>query len=534
MAGDKHTRRDFLKAMGVGLGAVALPGYATLAQGASGKKGKAKPNIILFLTDDQGWTDTSVQMMAGRADSKSDFYQTPNLEKLAKEGMIFSSAYSPAPVCTPTRTSIQFGKTPARLRQTVVNDVIGSDCKDEISIAEMVKSANPNYVTAHFGKWDVASIRRPKDVGYDISDGPMGNFHGDWRALDDRRPLPEDNPKRIFSLTKRANNFMQEQVKAGRPFYMQVSHYAVHVHHDALRETIEKYLSARRMADKNLLAGKPPGWIVYAAMIENLDTGLGMLLNKVDELGIKDNTYVIFTSDNGGGSGRGNKPLKGSKANLWEGGIRVPTVVRGPAVRAGCYCDVPVAGWDFLPTIADLIGNKKPLPDGIDGGSLRPLFEKANKGKIKRGTEPLIFHYPWYDRVPMSAIRLGDYKLIKNLNTDEIRLFNLSEDIGENNDLSGSMPQKTKQLHKKLMDYLKAVNAETIEAMRQGRSKQLHKSMTQTNKQIQQLQESIKKATSKLEKEKIGKKLKEQQRFMEINKNGMERLERGPHRSGLW
>jgi len=464
------TRRNFIKAIGLGAAALALPGRGTITQGATGKIGRYKPNIILFLTDDQGWTDTSVQMMAGRPDSKSDFYQMPNFERLARKGMIFSDAYSPAPVCVPTRCSIQFGKTPARLRNTC-HVSSASNCLDEVSIARVIKAANPAYATAHFGKWGLSYTPTSlPEMGYDKSDGRTNNYHGDWRSLNDKRALPADDPKRIFSLTRCANEFMQEQVKAGRPFYLQISHYAVHSQHRALKETIEKYKKlprGKKCTLEDYQSPPPPlnRWIIeYAAMIENLDTSLGMLLKKLEELGITGNTYIIFTSDNGGDF-RGNEPLRGGKGTVWEGGIRVPMVAYGPGIEAGCRCDVPVVDWDFMPTFVDLVGgSKKVLPKNIDGGSLRPLFENAGKGNVQRNTEELVFHFPAsYSSTPHSAIRLGDYKLVKNWITQNYQLFNLAEDISESRDLADSMPRKARQLHKRLMAYLKEVNAEDLE-----------------------------------------------------------------------
>ncbi|MHC4201916.1 MAG: sulfatase-like hydrolase/transferase [Planctomycetota bacterium] len=260
-------------------------------------------------------------------------------------------------------------------------------------------------------------------------------------------------------------------------------------------------------------------------MIENLDTSLGMLLDKVDKLGIRESTYVIFTSDNGGGF-RGNAPLGGGKANLWEGGIRVPMVVRGPGVRAGCQCDVPVAGWDFLPTISDLVGNGNALPDGIDGGSLRPLFEKGNAGAVRRGTEALVFHFPWYANLPMSAIRLGEYKLMKNLNTGEVRLFNLAEDIGEGTDLSGAMPAKTKELHGLLTEYLTAVDAETVEDMRAARRKELLGYMAKARRKVAELEDQLAKASGAQEKGRLEKKLAEARRSVRRHTSAIDQMER--------
>ncbi len=524
----RTTRRRFLRrALGVGAAAWATRTVAGAAAAPAGK-----PNILLVLTDDQGWTDTSVRMMAGRADSKSDFYRTPALERLARQGMVFSSAYAPAPTCTPTRGSIQFGKTPARLRQTVVHDVLakvrGIDCRNEVSIAQMVKAADPRYVTAHFGKWGFPP-RSPEHAGYDETDGGTNNAHGDWLSKQAGQALPADDPKRIFSLTRRASAFMARCAAARRPFFLQVSHYAVHVQHSARKQTIAGCRARPRggKCTPGDYADPPPArnaWgLLYAAMVEDLDAGLGMLLDKLDELGIAKSTYVIYTSDNGGGF-RGNAPLKGGKAGLWEGGIRVPTVVRGPGVRAGARCDVPIAGWDFFATVSDLVGNTRPLPDGLDGGSLRPLFEKGSAGKVRRGTEGLIFHFPWYGNVPMSAIRLGDYKLIKNLNTGEVRLFRLADDIGESNDLSKSMPAKAAELHKKLADYLRAVDAESIEDMRAARKKGLLGYLARDAEEIRGLRASIAAGGGK-DKE-LREKLAAREKRLQGHKAALARLER--------
>jgi len=434
MSSSYQNRRQFLKVCSVGIASIALSGKVSSLQAAAKP---AKPNIILFLTDDQGWADTSVQMMKGRADTKSDFYQTPNLERMAKEGMVFSSGYSPAPQCAPSRGSIQFGKTPARLKQTKnAPPTRGVTRENEVSIPQMIKSAHPEYKAAHFGKWMV-NLLSPEQAGYDVSDGSTGNLYGDWLVIK-KTPLPADNPKRIFGITERATSFMEKQAKASQPFYMQVSHYACHTKHHALKETIEKY---RKLQSTNPGKERKDAEIHYAAMID---------------------TYIIFTSDNGGIVN--NAPLKGKKRDLWEGGIRVPTVVCGPNVLKDSYCDEPIVGWDFLPTFSDLIGNQKPLPKDIDGGNLKDLFEKGNKGKVKRPTQELMFQcFLWGGgQVPAAAIRDGDYKLVKNLVTKKISLYNLSEDIGEKKDLAKKMPEKTDQLHKKLLDYLKQVDAQEV------------------------------------------------------------------------
>jgi len=523
------TRREALKLSGVSIAAMAVSRFAR----ARPPSVKTPPNIILVLTDDLGWTDTSLQMMPGRPETKSDFHRTPALEKMAGRGMIFSAAYSPAPVCTPSRGSIQFGKTPARLRQTVIHDVLAKcrciDCKDEVALPQMIKSADESYVTAHFGKWGFPP-RSPKHSGYDVTDGNTNNGDGDWISKKGGKALPPDDPKRIFSITKRATAFMDKCVKTSRPFFMQISHYAVHVQHYALRETVEKYRKAPRgkkcnQRDYDTPPPRRNTWApLYAAMIEDLDTGLGMVLDEIRELGIDDNTYVIFTSDNGGGF-RGNAPLKGGKAQLWEGGLRVPTVICGPGVNPGTWCDQPIAGWDIYPTIADLIGNTKPLCEKLDGGSLRPLFSDPEKGRVKRGTDALVFHFPWYAGTPVSAIRSGDYKLIMHLNTGQSKLFNLAEDIGEENDLSKSMPGKTRTLKKKLKDYLQDVDAEDIRDMRAARRTELLEYKARTKKNINRIRKKIKNA-DKQEKKALQEKLRAEHKRMKAHQSSLDQLDR--------
>lgn len=530
MTAPRTSRRGLLKALG--LGAASTLAARRGARAAAAPRAK-KPNIILVLADDVGWTDTSVRMLAARADSRSDFYRTPALARLAQEGMVFSNAYAASPVCTPSRASLQFGKTPARLRQTVVHDVLarrrGIDCKDEVSIARMVKAADASYVTGHLGKWGFPP-RPPDHAGYDVTDGNTNNAHGDWLDRPGDKPLPADDPKRIFSLTRRANAFMARCAAAGRPFFLQVSHYALHVRHAALPATLAKWKRRPRggkctPADCADPPPAPNAWgLLYAAMIEDLDTALGMLLAKLDELGLAASTYVLFTADNGGGF-RGCGPLRGGKASLWEGGIRVPTVVRGPAVKAGCHCDVPVAAWDLLPTVSDLIGNTRPPPADLDGGSLRGLFEKANAGEVKRPGEGLIFHFPWYENVPTSAIRLGDYKLIKDLNTGEVRLFNLADDLGESKDLSKALPAKADELHRKLTRYLEAVGAETVGDMRSARRKELLGYAARDEREIAELARRAAEAAGD-ERAKLQATLRDRRRRLKAHAAALGRLDR--------
>ena len=435
------------------------------------------PNFVLVYMDDLGWAETSVEMIKGRADTRSDFYQTPNIERLAKDGMVLSACYSPSALCAPSRNSLLHGMTPSRLRYTVLSAVEAKkQYLGQITIPQALKKANPDYITAHFGKWHNESIK-PTEAGYAVTDGPNGNGPGDFD--DDRKThLPDDDPKRIFSLTEKSVDFMKEQVKADKPFYLQLSHYAMHIWHDSLKETREKYRSlskGRKYQKKDDLSEKEisiamynHGWIInYAAMLDDVDRAFGTLLDAIDELGIADNTYVILTSDNGGGF-RGNAPLKAGKGSLYEGGIRMPSFVRGPGIKAGSYCDIPVVQWDFLQTFYDFAGGREPLPEDLDGGSLRDVFEKGDKGKVKRNTKELVFHFPWHTGVAESVIRSGKYKLRKDLDTLEIELFDLGNDIGEKHDLSGQMPELVQTLDQQRVAYLDSINAETVTLTRRN------------------------------------------------------------------
>ena len=438
---------------------------------------KKPPNFVLVYMDDLGWAETSVEMIKGRADTRSDFNQTPNLERLASQGMVLSACYSPSALCAPSRNSLLHGMTPSRLRYTVLSAVEArKQYLGQITIPQALNNANPEYQTAHFGKWHNESIK-PSEAGYDVTDGPNGNGPGDFDE-DGKTHLPDDDPKRIFSLTDKSIKFMKEQVAAEKPFYLQLSHYANHIWHDSLKETREKYKKLPKgkkyekkdgMPDEEIpIAMYNHGWIInYAAMLDDVDRAFGTLLDAIDELGIEEETYVIFTSDNGGGF-RGNAPLKAGKGSLYEGGIRMPSLVRGPGVKAGSYCKVPIVQWDFLQTFYDLAGGSVPLPEDLDGGSLRDVFEKGDRGKVIRNTKDLIFHFPWHTGVAESVIRSGKYKLRKDLDSLEIELFDLDKDLGENDNLALDMPGLVRKLDKKRAKYLEEVNAETVTLTRRN------------------------------------------------------------------
>lgn len=420
------------------------------------------PNFVFVLADDQGWNGTSVQMMDGEPLSKSDFMETPNLEILAEQGVRFSHAYSAAPVCAPSRYGIQFGKTPARLSLIRVGMNSNHIRHGEYaSIPKALKEINSTYVAGHFGKWGMGST--PEVLGYDVSDGPTqnreGGFHNDRSQWDAK---VKSDPKHIFDLTDRAIAFMSENVH--RPFYLQVSYYAVHADIEARAATLVKY--AKKQPG---LRQKNPG---FAAMTEDLDDGLGKLLAAIDSLALTDNTYIIYMSDNGSvpnipGAKKYeesyNYPLSRGKWDAMEGGIRVPLIIRGPGIAAGMESTVPVSGTDMLPTIVDLAGDGTRTFSAIDGGSFKDILVSNKSDSINRPVSGLFFHVPYRNGIalkrPHSALRMGDFKLLKFQDKEESLLFNLNTDIGEKRDISADNPDKTAEMMTVLEDYLKEVHA---------------------------------------------------------------------------
>lgn len=453
-------RRVFLKSIGIGAAAI---GYGNIF--AVGSVKKVGPNIVFILSDDQGWTGLSEKMDPDVEGSCSDYYQTPSLARLVKEGMRFSRGYAPAPVCSPTRHSIQFGKNPANLGITHNNYKYRQHCDQKFALGNLIKAANSEYTTAHLGKWHMSF--GPDECGYDINDGSTTNAEGNSSEN------PQD-PKRISDLTKRAIAFMEAQSKSRKPFFIQISHYADHLKFKARPESIAKY--------KGLPAGEKHQNPVFAGMNEDLDTGIGMVLDSLDELGITENTYVFYMADNGFEEMWQPAPVKPrlkawplsySKGYVWEGGIRVPFIIRGPGIKAGTVCKTSVIGFDLLPTFLDIINPNFSLPADIEGGSLLPLCRNEGLGKVNRPYDFLVFHYPMGAWPSQSAIIKGDYKLIKTWAFDRVELFNLHEDISETKDLSETLPVKTEELHQDMMDYLKSVDAifppeEELEIDRQG------------------------------------------------------------------
>ncbi|MCF7959749.1 MAG: sulfatase [Pirellula sp.] len=413
-----------------------------------------QPNFIFMLSDDQGWNGLSVPMHPDVAGSKGEIFQTPNLERLAAQGMRFSSAYAPAPVCSPTRISIQTGKSPAQLhwtkaapavpgRKLIEPRLIKDLSKDEATIGELLKRAG--YLTAHYGKWHIAG-GGPGAHGYEEHDGDTGN--------ENAYKFTDPNPVDIFGMAERAAKFMERSKRANKPFYIQLSWNALHAAELANKATLAKY---EKLATNNAKQA------ATAAITEDLDSGVGKVLEAVEQLGLSENTYIIYMSDNGAGGGGRRGGLSGGKGSVWEGGIRVPLIVRGPNVGENSWCHVPVVGYDFLPTLCGLAAvPAEELPKGIEGGDITSLLQNSGEGFVKRQREELVFHFPHYqsDDGPHSAIRLGNLKLIHFYEDDRVALFDLANDVGEHNDLAQRMPQDTQMLKGRLDQYLIAINAQ--------------------------------------------------------------------------
>lgn len=422
------------------------------------------PNIILILADDQGWGSTSVLMDPHNPASASDYIRTPNLERLAERGVVFSQGYAPHPNCSPSRAAILTGKTPAQMHMTDIVDrhsgelfegnrlippphVYGLDTA-ELTIAELIKAVRPDYATAHFGKWHL-SAGGPAMHGFDASHGETANREGNRNG--------EDDPKKIFTITRDGMAWMEQQVEGGRPFYLQLSHYATHLGIESRPGTLED-VTDRPEGSRHRFAP-------HAAMTEDLDAGLGQVLDKVEELGIGDHTYIIYLADNGTyptpNPSNINGPLHGWKATLWEGGIRVPFIIAGPGISSG-YSPEMVTGCDLYPTICDWLGIET-IPGGVEGGSLAPLLSEPGNAVVERPEDFLVFHFPHYQHQkgnhPVSAIYRGSNKLLHWYEDGSSRLYDLDKDPAETQDLSGKYPHVVKEMEELLYDYLQDIGA---------------------------------------------------------------------------
>tara|TARA_B100000614_G_scaffold202527_2_gene183990 strand:- start:351 stop:1721 length:1371 start_codon:yes stop_codon:yes gene_type:complete len=421
----------------------------------------SKPNVLFILIDDMGWMDLGCQ--------GNKNLRTPNIDNLAKGGMRFTDAYAPAPVCSPTRAAIITGQSPARLQITnhlphqdrftpkdsklLPAKMLNHLSLESETLAERLKK-DAHYATAFIGKWHLYTGRdkkyNPLNQGFDINIGGCSyggppTFFDPYRIdfLPDRKE-GEYLPNR---LADEAIAFISEQNSKDKPFFVALWNYTVHWPMEAPDKLVEKYknLPVKGYRDHR-----------YAAMIEAMDIAIGKVLKSLDDLNITEETLVIFTSDNGPFGGVGDaSPLRADKGHLYEGGIRVPLIVRWPGkVEAGAVEETPVILTDLHPTILSATGLDLNSTIPNDGHNLLPLL----KGKEKLKNRAVYWHYPNFafhrDNRLGSAIREGDHKLIHFYDTDSVELYNLKNDIGEKNDLSGKMPQLASRLKNKLKVWL--------------------------------------------------------------------------------
>ena len=492
---------------------------------------REKMNVIFFLVDDMGWTDVGCY--------GSSFYETPNIDKFAQEGLKFTNAYATCHVCSPTRASILTGKYPARLHltdwlpgrrefpfQKFLNAEINQHLPyEETTIAEALREEG--YSTAIFGKWHLGEDPSgPMQHGFDVQVPqnwnkccPNKGYHAPF-GLDGIDEVEGDYL--TDRLTDEALKYIEE--KQDEPFFVYLSHFAVHDPIQGRQDLVEKYKGklshaspsqqpdfilesnpddvtklSREDLDKLIQEAEYKGHKVlpnrtvkikqiqdntqFAGMVESVDESLGRVLSKLEELGLSDNTIVIFFSDNGGMSAgnfgnpdrviseaqldkayaTSNLPLRGAKGWLYEGGIREPLIIKWPkSGLKGEVCEVPVISTDFFPTILDMLGVPFADDNTLDGVSLVRLLE----GKDKLDREAIYWHFPHYSnhgmQSPGGAIRKGDYKLLEYYENNTIQLFNLKTDIGEQHDLVEIEPEKAEELQKELRDWRSAVNAQMM------------------------------------------------------------------------
>ena len=478
-------RRDFIKT--IGLGAVALVSGCASGNSLTANKTNKKLNFVFFLIDDLGWTDVGCY--------GSSFYETPNIDKLASEGMRFTEAYAACPVCSPTRASILAGKYPARLG--ITQWIGGSNepteyrhymALEEVTIAEALKSAG--YATGFVGKWHLS--RRDSESRADFYPDRQGfdvNIGGDWsgapptyfwpykkrnRALEEMPPGGKKGEYLTDRLTDESLKFLE--ANKDRPFLLYLSHYAVHTPIGSKAALTDKY---KAKAAKIPATGRSRFVPVYgryktrqvqdnpafAGMVQSVDESVGRVMKKLEEMGVADNTVVIFMSDNGGLSTvpreapTSNLPLRAGKGWLYEGGIREPMIIKWPGVvRRSSVCREPVTSTDFYPTMLEMAGLPLMPKQHIDGVSLMPLLK--NEGKLKR--KAIYWHYPHYHgsgNRPSGAVRAGDYKLIEWYEDNSVELYNLRDDMGEKHDLAKEMPEKAAELRSMLRKWRKQMKA---------------------------------------------------------------------------
>lgn len=496
------------------------------AQGfAQGNHSQKKPNIIFLLADDLGWRDLSA--------FGSTFDETPNLDRLAKEGMLFTDAYASCNVCSPSRSSIMTGQYPVR---TGITDWISGRQNGtgpmpydkllppsfsfnldtaQLTIAEALKRGG--YATFFAGKWHLGQTAEywPENQGFDINKGgwaagnPWSHGMGGYFSPYHNPRLP-DGPKGEFladRLTTETIKFIREKVKEGKPFFADLSFYAVHQRIEAKPEYIRKFKDkAERLGLDTLVQfikdapwmQREAGWkervvqsnAVYAGLLYSVDENVGRIMDALKQLGIADNTIVVFTSDNGGlstseGTPTSNLPLRYGKGWNYEGGVRVPLIIKWPGVtKPDAVCHFPVINTDFYPTFLQMAHLPLMPEQHKDGVSMVPLLE----GRSSINQPVLYWHYPHYSNQgggPSSALREGDWKLVQFYEDNRVELYNLSTDIEERRDLAKAFPDKTATLLKELNLWKKETHAKlpTLNPYYNGDYESLMKEKQETKKE---------------------------------------------------
>ena len=472
-------RRTFLKNLGLGVAAITLQGCNMSSQKASAAALNGKrPNIIFIMADDLGWKD--VEFMGAK------FFETPHIDKLASQSMVFTHAYSGGPNCSPTRACIMSGTytprhkiyqpggrskgntkymrllVPARNRK---DKKLAEKAADQfpitnsldpkfVCIPEVLKTAG--YTSARLGKWHLGDDTQ----GFDISSangkgGPGGRFYGNIDVAQ--------------QLTDRAIEFIEDN--KNEPFFLYLCHWDVHTPLRARKNIVAKYQQKLDKIPEDKRQNFKP---VYAGMIEAVDTSVGRIAQKVDQLGLGDNTLIVFISDNGGLSKVSQlDPLRGEKGSLLEAGVRVPACMRWTGtVKPKLTCDTPITSVDFLPTFASLAGANLPTTQPVDGTDISPLL----KGKTIP-QRSIFWHYPLYlsgrgftidlpggktyswRGVPSTSMRKGDYKLVHLHEDNSIMLYNIKDDPGETKNLVQTMPRLAAKLHTELKKWQKDTRA---------------------------------------------------------------------------
>jgi len=466
---------------------------AAVATAATGDTNKM--NVIFILADDLGWSDTTLY-------GHTTLYQTPNLERLAKRGMVFTRAYEASPLCSPSRSSILTGQTPAHTGFTAPNGHLpkailhatvqengapGNKALQTVSITrldtnyptlgKMFKAAG--YATAHFGKWHLGpDPYSPLQHGFDVDiphwagPGPAGSFVAPWKFKNFKENYPKEHieDRMAEEAVKWMNSLPKDQ-----PFFMNYWMFSVHAPFDAKEQLIEKY---RKLIDPKDPQHSP----TYAAMVESMDDAVGTLMDAVDKAGLTDRTIFIFTSDNGGNMYNGvrekdkngkefvttatsNAPLRGGKATVYEGGVRVPAVIIWPGVtKPGSRSDDVIEGVDYYPTLLTELGIGMPKNYPVDGTDIMPALRG---GKLApRGIFTYFPHNPpvpdWLP--PSASVIVGDWKLIRLFYQGEngahdYRLYNVKDDLGETNNLAQAYPEKVQQMDRMIESYLVASKA---------------------------------------------------------------------------